>query len=364
MTSKHHPPESSTIDHQPALNGLTTLTARVQYACVHVIPPVTVHAVREWLADQGHPTDDGQRSFVSRIVNAWRKDRGLGDTADQLSPLTPERLAELDAIASTVADEKARTDRAPASEPPDVQTSGSPDVKTSDPVPDPARSRGSGGFYLVALIATLISINTSWRFFGDILHIDNQYERGAMFGVLEIALVACGYAMRAGVRRSAGTPGPARMLAWALCAMSAYMAVALSGPVEGIARVTLGPALALIALHLALGIEIRVRRGRSTGAWARVGRELRERSLSRLGLADDDRDALARTRDRAADRAARLATATRTPFRRRRLARAVRISNAALDDHQRGRVVAQVAAMRNLDDLVTLKCPSPWTVGQ
>jgi hypothetical protein len=35
------------------------------------------------------------------------------------------------------------------------------------------------------------------------------------------------------------------------------MAVALSGLAEGLARVALGPALVLVALHLALGNEVR-----------------------------------------------------------------------------------------------------------
>lgn len=39
----------------------------------------------------------------------------------------------------------------------------------------------------------------------------------------------------------------------------------------------------------ALGIEIRTGTTARTGAWAKVGTELRERALSRLGLADVDR---------------------------------------------------------------------------
>lgn len=221
-----------------------------------------------------------------------------------------------------------------------------------------SRPHGAAGFYVVAVMGTLISVDTSWRFFGEVLRIDNLAERAAMFAVLETALVACGYGMRANVRRG-DSPGGPRMLAWVLCGLSAYMAVALSGPVAGLARVALGPALALVALHLALGIEIRARRTARTGVWARVGRELRERALSRLGLADDERDALARTRDRAAARAARLAT-SRGPWRRRRLARAVRASGATVDAERRERLVEQVAALRHLDDLVDVDWPSPW----
>jgi hypothetical protein len=213
---------------------------------------------------------------------------------------------------------------------------------------------------VVAVFATTVSVNTSWRFFADVFHIGNRLERAAMFAVLEMALVACGVAMRANVRRGVG-PGPARMLAWALCGLSAYMAIDLSGVAEGIGRVALGPALALVALHLALGIEIRVRHGQPTGTWARIGRELRERALSRLGLANDERDAAQRSRDRALNRAARLAAGHGRVVRRRaRLARAVYASGAADDPQRRVQLIDQTAALRHLDSLRTYDWPSPW----
>jgi len=223
------------------------------------------------------------------------------------------------------------------------------------------RPRGAAGFYLTAAMATAISADTSWRFIGERLHITALPERIGMFAVVEVTLAACAYAMRANVRRGDG-PGPARMLAWSLAGLAGYMAVVLSGPVEGLARVLLGPVLGIIALHLALGIEVRARRSLSSSTWARIGREMRERALSRLGLADDERDALARTRDRAAGRAARLATTRRAPFRARRLARAVRASGVALDQDQRARMLAQVAAYRHISDLLTVDLPSPWLI--
>lgn len=225
--------------------------------------------------------------------------------------------------------------------------------------PAPQRPHGAGGFYAVAAMGTAISADTSWRFFGDILHIANP-ERVAMFAVLEAALVACGWATRANVRRENGTPGAARTLALVLCGLSAYMAVVLSGPLAGLARVALGPVLALVCLHLALGIEIRVRRAANTGTAERIWSELRERLLSRLGLGDDGRDALARTRDRAADRAARLAV--NVGRRDRRLARALATSGAALDPARRDRIVAQVTVARHLDDIRDGRWPQPGEV--
>src|SRR6185369_17739693 len=146
--------------------------------------------------------------------------------------------------------------------------------------------------------------------------------------VLELMLVACGWAMRAGVRRS-GHPGSARFIAWALCAMSGYMALDLSGPMQCLARVVLGPVLAIVALHQALGIEIKARIGQRTGTWAKIGRELKERALSRMGLGNDERDAKRRTMERAAVKAATIATSNRV--NKAALRKAVLKSGAATD---------------------------------
>ena len=220
------------------------------------------------------------------------------------------------------------------------------------------RVEGAVGFYLAALLSLLVSVDTSWRFFRDDLHITDLRERVVMFAVLEVGLLACGYGMRANVIRH-GRPGAPRLFAWLLCAVSGYMAWQLSGLGEGIARVTLGPILGLVMLHLALGIEIKSRTHHVT-TWTRVGSELRERMLSRLGLADDDRDALTRTQDRAADRAARLALTPRAPFRSSRLRRALRTSGVALNEDRRGRMLMALAALRHAEGLVDLEQDSPW----
>lgn len=221
--------------------------------------------------------------------------------------------------------------------------------------------RGTGGFWLAAVIGTVVSMDTSWLFFGDVLGITG-IERSVMFGIVEITLFACGWSMRAAVRRKE-RPGPARVLAWVLCGMAAYMALVEAGPVAGMARVILGPVTAVITLHLALGVELRIATGEEkVTTWSRVFGEVRERVLSRIGLADDDRSAAARTRDRAADRAARLATATHTPFRGRRLARALRVAGVAHDPATCDRMLAQLAVYRGLDALSALRPPSPWSL--
>lgn len=218
---------------------------------------------------------------------------------------------------------------------------------------------GARLFYLVCLMCTAISANTSWRFFGGVLHIVNVTERVAMFTVLETALIACAYAMRTDVRQR-NQPGAARTVAWALAVLAGYMALMESGPFEGAARVTLGPVLGIISLHLALGIELRQRNGEATSTAARVLAELRERVLSLLGIGDEKRDALERIRDRNARRAARLAMAPASKRRDRRLQKALRRSNVAHDPGARERLLAELAVLQHAGTLADLTLSAPW----
>jgi hypothetical protein len=220
-------------------------------------------------------------------------------------------------------------------------------------------------YYAGAAGGLAVSLNTSWRFFGDRLGVFGA-ERVVMFSVVELALIACALGMRANVRHidpATGRPGSAgapRLVAWALCGLSGYAALVLSGPVDGTARVALGPVLSLVMLHLALGIEIRHRATVRTKTWARVAGELRERVLSRLGLADDDRNAATRTRERAVARAARLVVARHAPWRSTRLARSLRAAGVAHDPALRERLLAELAVLRSADQLATLPMFSPW----
>ncbi|GAA4663927.1 hypothetical protein [Amycolatopsis dongchuanensis] len=373
----------SSAAHAVRLATMKTMDEKVRYACEALEQPSTSDVIA-FLMTYGVVTNPKrERSSVSAQVDKWRKERGLGDTGD-LPRLSEKMLAELDgARAAGKNDTATESKTEPATKPePEVK----PEPVTAEvvqPVPEPAPApepapqpvqvtevaattkrkapEGSRGFYLVAFMSLLVSVDTSWRFFGDKLGITNVYERGAMFAVVEVALIACGFAMRAGIRSSSGKPGPARLILWALCAASGYMAFDLAGPVSGLARVTLGPVLGVVMLHLALGIELRHSRTRPS-TWSRVSRELKERFLSRLGLGDDERDALARTRDRAARRAAHLARASWfTPFRKTRLDRALRSANVAHDERMRGRLMAELAAVQHADELRRLDLASPWS---
>jgi len=347
----------SSAAHAARLVMLDTMDEKIRYACEALGQPSTSD-VLAFLVTYGVVTSPKrERAAVSKEVEKWRAERGLGDTGD-LPRMSLEMLTELDsrkAAAEAAPEEeapKAEVTDTPAEPPVQTETATKPEKRTSP--------EGSRGFYLVAFMSLLVSVDTSWRFFGDKLGITNMYERAAMFAVVEVALIACGFAMRAGIR-SHGKPGPARLILWALCAASGYMAFDLAGPVSGLARVTLGPVLGVVMLHLALGLELRASRTRLS-TWARVSRELKERFLSRLGLGDDERDALARTRDRSARRAARLARAPwYTPFRKIRLARALRNANVAHDDRMRNRLMAELAAVQHADELRRLDLASPWS---
>ncbi|MEV6235314.1 hypothetical protein [Lentzea sp. NPDC051838] len=321
------------VGHKPELDRLKTLKEQILYALEHMPRGSSVEDVRRWLGKQGLQRVPS-RQYAAPIVNEWRARNGVADTSG-LVPLTPELIAKLEATENA-------------------------DQNESVPEPEePGKPAGAKGFYLVALMSIGVSVDTSWRFFEQRLGITDFVERVVLFSVMEAALIACGWAMRGGVRRD-GRPGPARLVAWGLTAFAAFAAFSLSGPVAGTARVLLGPVLGLVMLHLALGIEIRASRQRTT-TWARVGRELRERFLSLLGLGDDGRDALARTRDRAALRAAKLALAGRwTPFRTSRLRKALHASHVAHDAKQKDKMLRELGVLQHAQKLAETTQPSPW----
>jgi hypothetical protein len=387
--------------------------AKVRYACESLVRPSTSD-VLAFLVTHGVVTDaKRERSYVSTQVTKWRKERGQGDT-DDVPPMSDEMLAALDSLReqatvstnspaeqaservnvnvpavidvhvnsehvntdglAVVVDEHVNSAEAVVREHVNVPAERESEHTNTPPAPaftntrvlpttEPKRPAGVLGFYLVAAMSLLVSADTSWRFFGDVLLITNGLEHVAMFAIVEAALIACGWAMKAAVRGPTHKPGPTRVILWALCGLSAYMAMDLSGLGPGIARVALGPVLGVIMLHLALGIEIRHTRQGDT-MWARVGREYRERFLSRVGLADDARDAAERTRYRAARRAAQLAKAgPLTPFRKARVRRALRLAEVAHREHMQDVMLAEIATVDNADGLADLKLPAPWARG-
>ncbi|MFJ9020784.1 helix-turn-helix domain-containing protein [Streptomyces sp. NPDC102259] len=222
---------------------------------------------------------------------------------------------------------------------------------------------------LAALACTAYSADTSWRFAGHRLGMASAGERAALFAAAELALFACALMARQNLRTK-GAPGTPGVLVWVITGVQIIPAYSESGIVGGTVRAVVGPVMAALLWHLAMGIELRHARpdAASTSLPALIAREARERLLSRLGLAVRDRTAEQITRDRAMVRAvalaAKLATmkaGTRGRARvERRLSVAVGKAQAGADSEQRARLLDLLAARRHAASLATIDLPSPW----
>jgi hypothetical protein len=219
-----------------------------------------------------------------------------------------------------------------------------------------------------ALVCTAYTGDTSWRFAEHRLGMHDVQERAVMFAAGEVALLACGLMARANKRAtaidgSAGTPGVPGVLVWCITGIQVVPAFAESGFWGGIVRATIGPVMAGLLWHLAMGLEIRVARPEalSTGLPAQIGHELRERLLSYLGLATRNRTAEQISRDRATARTVRLASRHHLgPWGRAALKASVARSGAATDATQRHQLLQLLSARRNAGELRTLAVASPW----
>ncbi|MFF2651699.1 hypothetical protein [Streptomyces sp. NPDC058045] len=226
---------------------------------------------------------------------------------------------------------------------------------------------------LAAVGCTAYSADTSWRFAADYLDMGGTAERVAMFAAAELALFASSLLARQNLNGPNGAPGAPGVLVWVITGVQIIPAYAESGVVGGTVRAFVGPVMAALLWHLAMGIELRHRTpdAASSGLLALLGRELRERTLSRLGLAERNRDAAQITRDRATVRAVALAArlAEQTPRQRgrrrgqrlaRRLSVAVARASVGVDAGQRRALLDQLAARRHAASLATIELPSPW----
>lgn len=222
---------------------------------------------------------------------------------------------------------------------------------------------------LAAAGCTAYSADTSWNFAADHLDMADATERAWLFAAGEMALFGTALMARQNLRTT-GAPGVPGVLVWVITGVQIIPAYAESGMVGGTVRAFFGPVCAALLWHLAMGLEVRVVRpdALSSGLPAMIGRELRERLLSRLGLATRDRTAEQITRDRATARAVRLAallelqpTGRRAASRRRRLAAAVARSGAGTNGQQRHQLLQLLAARRTSGQLATVPLASPWT---
>ncbi|MET8557571.1 hypothetical protein ABZV64_21815 [Streptomyces sp. NPDC004959] len=226
---------------------------------------------------------------------------------------------------------------------------------------------------LAAACCTAYSADTSWRFAAHHLDMRDGAERTVMFGAAELALFAMALLARQnlhGPRRAAGLPG---VLVWVITAVQTLPAYAESGPVGGTVRAFVGPVMAAVLWHSAMGIELRHRTpdAASRGLGAVLVRQGRERLLARLGIVEQDREAAQIARDRAARRAVALAARlaempsgrrARRSGRRvvRRLSRALARAGIDADPTRDGQFLRQLATRRQAADLATIDLPARW----
>ncbi|MEU8787592.1 hypothetical protein [Streptomyces sp. NPDC048637] len=223
---------------------------------------------------------------------------------------------------------------------------------------------------LAALNCTLYSADTSWRFAAVVLDMAGTVERAMMFSAAELALFATALMARQNLKAQ-GAPGLPGGLVWVITGVQVIPAYAMSGAVGGTVRAFVGPVMAAVLWHLAMGIELRLRTpdAASQGLLSTLGREVRERLLSRLGVAGRNRDAAQIAKDRATRRAvalaARLAGMTAEEREKdtritRRLQSALTRSGVGTNPQQRRALLEQLASRRHAAALATVDLPSPW----
>ncbi|MFI5613494.1 hypothetical protein [Amycolatopsis sp. NPDC051903] len=230
------------------------------------------------------------------------------------------------------------------------------------------------GWYAMFAGALFLSGDTSARYFTQVLHF-HPWETAVVFLLIEIGLLSAALEMRDILTRPDGERaglGKARALLWTLFGGQAIVAVALNiDPRELVVRLVFA-GLGLLAIHQALGVDVREARRHSgtTGEqsyFGRLVRELRDAALSWTGLGEPERDALQRRRERAADRYARLLSEGKPPGdgeRRwsaaarwtRKVRRARRRANLH-DATQQERVVRVMQHERADDELMNARLP-------
>lgn len=230
---------------------------------------------------------------------------------------------------------------------------------------------------VAAAACTAYSADTSWGFARDNLGMTSATERGAMFAAAELALFSVALMARQNLATS-NTPGTPGVLVWVITGVQVIPAFSESGLIGGFVRAFVGPILAAMLWHLAMGIELRHHKpsAESQALWAVLVREVRERAMSRLGLAVRDRTAEQITRDRWTRRAVAYAAllselgpkpAGRIDRRRatrlaHRLSIAVGRAQVGADAGQRQMLLSLLAARRHAGALATMDLASPWTV--
>ncbi|MBR8642861.1 hypothetical protein KEF29_35000 [Streptomyces tuirus] len=242
--------------------------------------------------------------------------------------------------------------------------------------PGAERLRDTAAIPIAAIAAigcTAYSADTSWRFAADYLDMGSAIERVAMFAAAELALFATALLARTNLNGPKQAPGVPGTLTWVITGVQIVPAYAESGPVGGTVRAFVGPVLAAMLWHLAMGIELRNRtpHADSRSLTAVLARQVRERLLARLGIADRDADAARIIRERALDQAVTLILRAeamkpekRTTWRGRRLTRrlhqALEQADVDRDERQDELLLRKLATRQQALALTAITLPARW----
>ncbi|MEV5873489.1 hypothetical protein AB0L75_04505 [Streptomyces sp. NPDC052101] len=228
---------------------------------------------------------------------------------------------------------------------------------------------------VAALGCTAYSADTSWRFAADYLDMGGTAERIAMFAAAELALFATALMARQNLNGPKQAPGLPGTLTWVITAVQVLPAYAESGLVGGTVRAFVGPVMAAMLWHLAMGIELRHRTpdANSHSLAAVLVRQARERLLARLGIADQDADAARLIRDRALSeavalilRAESMTDRQRSKRRQRRLTERLHeaLERAGVDGDplQDELLLRKLATRKQALGLASITLPPRWEV--
>ncbi|MGW0133479.1 hypothetical protein [Streptomyces sp. NPDC003299] len=242
----------------------------------------------------------------------------------------------------------------------------------------PNRWRGAVAVPVAAVAAlgcTAYSGDTSWRFAADYLDMGGTAERVAMFAAAELALFATALMARQNLNGPKQAPGLPGTLTWVITAVQVLPAYAESGLVGGTVRAFVGPVMAAMLWHLAMGIELRHRTpdANSRSLAAVLVRQARERLLARLGIADQDADAARLIRERALSeavtlilRAESMTDQQRGKRRHRRLTerlhQALERADVDADPLQDELLLRKLATRKQALGLASITLPPRWEV--
>ncbi|MGW7219904.1 hypothetical protein [Streptomyces sp. NPDC054826] len=226
---------------------------------------------------------------------------------------------------------------------------------------------------LAAVGCTAYSADTSWRFAADYLDMGSTVERAFMFATAELALFATALMARQNLNGPAHAPGLPGVLVWVITGVQIIPAYAEFELVGGTVRAFVGPVMAAMLWHLAMGIELRHRtpQAASRSLAAVLVRQARERLLAWLGIADQDADAARLIRERALSeavtlilRAEAMTDRQRGRLRGRRLSHrlheALERADVDGDPLQDELLLRKLATRKQALDLASITLPPRW----